>query len=184
MAPPAQKELLRQVQVRLLEAFPKAVLTGAVTRKQIMNSRLMEQAVVVTVTLFTRSEVEGEVCAETQFTEHTYCESGVPLVLVGGDYLLHRAVVCRYRLRSHAHELQILQVCSHHHTEVERSQIGIRSILHLCVLRFHSRAAHQQGEQNQYMSCNCLHRLSFLFTDNVEFGVLLHFGRHQCLVMA
>ncbi|MDD6119646.1 MAG: GGDEF domain-containing protein [Selenomonadaceae bacterium] len=57
-APPAQKELLRQVQVRLLEAFPKAVLTGAVTRKQIMNSRLMEQAVVVTVTLFTRSEVE------------------------------------------------------------------------------------------------------------------------------
>ena len=82
-----------------------------------------------------RRKAELEIITQTQLTQHTNVETIVPPVLVGRDEIgLLRAVGKRQHLWSHIDQLQVLQMRTHKYTEVERTQISIRTILNRAAL--------------------------------------------------
>ena len=93
------------------------------------------------------SDSEGKILVDARLAEYAHGESRVPVVLVAGNqFLCLTAVVGRDDLWSDIAELYVLEVRAHKHAEVERTQVGVRPVLHdslLCLCR-------EGGKQGEY----------------------------------
>ena len=82
------------------------------------------------------SHTELEISAYAVFAHHTHVESRVPAVLVGCDKSLYGcAVLVCNDLRTGVQQFEILQMSADDHSEVERAEVCVRSVLHRARLR-------------------------------------------------
>ena len=89
---------------------------------------------------------------EAELSQHAHAEASVPAVLVGGDErLAGRAVLGGDNLRASILKLQVLDMSSHKHTEMERPQVRIGAVLHLSriELGFCREAADEQYDEEK-----------------------------------
>ena len=78
-----------------------------------------------------RREAQVEMFTQSQVSEHTHAEAGIPTVVLTHDGLfLHRAVIKFHQLRPHVFQTDILQVHAHEDAEMELTQVGIGPVLY------------------------------------------------------
>lgn len=83
-----------------------------------------------------RRNAELEVCVYAVFAHYAHVESGVPAVLVGSDESLDSSsVFTGYDLRTGIQQFDVLHVRAYDHSEMERTQVGVGSVLHRARLR-------------------------------------------------
>ena len=108
-----------------------------------------------------RGDAELEVGAQAELAQYTHGKAWVPSVLI------HRHVACQLLsvLVGEGHlscvqQFEVLQMCAHHHTEVEGAQVTVRAILYRSLLRHRgeSREAAGNGKQpSMGIFCQNLH---------------------------
>jgi hypothetical protein len=93
------------------------------------------------------SNAELKMPAQAKLAQYANDKAKVVSVLVGSDVgCHHRSVFPCKRLRSDVHEFHVLHMRPDDHAEVERSQVGVRSIFHFPFLCHRRSCNHQQAE--------------------------------------
>lgn len=94
-----------------------------------------------------RGNTQLEMLVQAELAEHTNIDARVPTALFRRDKRLSRgAVSVRNGLRTHIVQLYVLQMRTHNHTEMERAQVSIGTVLHDAVL---CGQPQRQGEESR-----------------------------------